>query len=36
MVMMIAARTKAVSYHNPHLEDDFILLATEIFGCLLN
>jgi hypothetical protein len=34
MAMTIATRAKVLSYHDQHLEDDFILLAIEIFGCL--
>jgi hypothetical protein len=32
--MTIATWAKVVSYHDQHLEDDFILLAIEIFGYL--
>jgi hypothetical protein len=31
---MIVAKGKVVSNHDQHLEDDFIPLAVEIFGCL--
>jgi hypothetical protein len=31
---MITTQAKVVPYCNQHLEDDFILLAKEIFGCL--
>jgi hypothetical protein len=34
MAMMIVAQAKVVLYHDQHLEDDFILLAVEIFECL--
>jgi hypothetical protein len=36
MATMIIVQAKVVSYHNQHLEDDFIPLAIEIFGCLHN
>jgi hypothetical protein len=34
MILMTATKGKVVSNHDQHLEDDFILLAIEIFGCL--
>jgi hypothetical protein len=34
MTMTIATWAKVVSYHDQHLEDDFILLAVKIFRCL--
>ncbi len=34
MITMIATQVNVVSYCNQHLEDNFILLAIEIFGCL--
>jgi hypothetical protein len=34
MVKTIAIQAKVVPYCDQHFEDDFILLAKEIFGCL--
>jgi hypothetical protein len=34
VAMTIATWAKVVSYHDRYLEDDFILLAIKIFGCL--
>ncbi len=34
MITMIATQANVVLYCNRHLEDNFILLAIEIFGCL--
>jgi hypothetical protein len=32
--MTIVVKAKVVSYYYQHLEDDFVLLAIKIFGCL--
>jgi hypothetical protein len=34
MATRITTQAKTLSYYNQHHEDDFILLAIEIFGCL--
>jgi hypothetical protein len=34
MATMIITQTKVVSYHDHHLEEDFIPLIIKIFGCL--
>jgi hypothetical protein len=34
MDVAIATQAKVVSYHDQHLEDDFIPLIVKIFGCL--